>query len=365
MSHPSTTFASMRKLLVVSAVVAVLCAPEGADALTTTHLDAFGVAVADRLAALPETGLDATQARQRKALLKASNALAAETVTAAKDLAAATKAAKAVQTVFAEDAPLLAALDAGLDSYRADADAQLTSDFALVQDGPLGRSRSKIEAKLNQAAAALVKADTAEKRSTRAKQLGKAAKALASARAGLYDGDCPRYDGVYRGELGTVTYVVDGETHVAQDIDVSVWVDSDSGALLDVIFVARWTGTGSDDETLTVGLYESLVTGAGTYTDPIPAGPGRWGYTFAGAQSFVGQGFSGSVTFDEFSYEPVEEDAFVGAWGAGYKSGRGRLRGSFDLTFCTTIGYPGPTCGGASKHLVGTFELCNPTIQEW
>ncbi|MCG3134940.1 MAG: hypothetical protein HMLKMBBP_02358 [Planctomycetes bacterium] len=337
------------------AAAAALCAagaPAGAAAYT--HLDPFGALVADRLELYPDPPADRDAKKLRKALLRAQSALAAETVNRAGDLAAAKRAAAAVERPFAGDDELLDALDDGLVAHFFEELAERDLYDGMILNAPLGKLRRKLEASRAAVDDALADSESAVGRERRASDLARAAKGLAKIRSQLYDGDCPRVLGPYFTGLGTVTFDDGSGELVATDCTFEV----DSAT--DVVDTIRISGTVAGSSLLLSFAGPSLSTGSGVVADP----QGASGDLSGSLQipGFFLQPVAGAATVEEFGYAPVPENAYPGAWGAGVKDGRGRIRGTFTYTFCQTVSFPGEICGGVARTVTGTFDVCNPVI---
>jgi hypothetical protein len=336
--------------------LALAAAAPTAGALFEDHLDPFGVLVADRLSALPETGGTATEAKQRKALLKAAAALAAESTDRVGDLKAAKKAAAAVQKALALDAGLLGALEDGLDAYRSEADDDLLACDGLLADFPEGALATKLGKKLLAVENVLLKDDEATVPSVRAGLVGKAHKKLVPIKEALEEGPpggpCPP-PSIYDVDVGTVTCKIGVEPWTSTDLNVILIVDSDSMAVIQLgLSASRPDGEGGTLDTIDFIFDNDDFTGPGTYSfntsteyilamNYIPAGPGS---TF--------QATSGTVTITEFSFDPTDANPDIAG---------GRLAGTFSFFGCTTY-YPSGVCESPDTGVSvteGTFEVCN------
>jgi hypothetical protein len=343
---------SLLRLLLAG--IALAAAAPFAGALFEAHLDPFGTLVADRLALLPETGGTKTEVKQRKALLKALAALAAESADRVGDLKAAKKAAAAVQGPLAADALLLGVLDEALDDYHSDADVDVLACDDLLPAFPEGRLKDKLVKKLLGVGTLLDKDDEAATLPARAAVLGKALKKLAPILEALEEGppvgDCPP-PSIYDVDLGTVTAKIDEIAWSATDLDVLLIVDSGTGDVIQLgLTVSRPDGEGGTLDTIEFTLDTGVYTGPGTYAfdDFSPYIMSMRYYPPTG--SFVYQGIAGSVTITEFTFDPTDADPSIAG---------GRLVGTFTMDGCTVADGSGTCPASAVSITEGTFEVCN------
>jgi hypothetical protein len=341
------------------ALLALLALATPAGALFEPHLDGFASTVDDRLAALPETGGTKTEAKQRKALLKAKNALLLASGTRAVDLVLAKKAAAAVQKTLADDLLLLAAMDEALDAYRADADETILECNDLLADFPDDSAAVKLGKKLNGLKNLLDKEEAATVLSARAGILAKTFKKavpLKDALEGEPTGDpCGPPTRLEDVNIGHMTATVGGEPWTSEDVKVMLIVDSDTMEIIQIAMTAEHPdGFGWYLDQLAFQFDTDAFTGPGAYSfNTSTVGPVSMSYV---KDPNWFQSLTGTVTVTEFTFDPVGvEPEFV----------RGRLAGNFSFNGCT-VWAGSDTCGALPVTVTsGSFDVCNFQVIYW
>ena len=341
------------------ALLVLLALASPAGALYEAHLDDFETAVAGRLAALPETGGTKTEAKQRKALLKAQAALLLPSIDRATDLVLAKKAAAAVQKTFAADAPLLAAMDGALDAYRTEADDAMSECDGLLADFPDGSAAVKIGKKLEEVRNLLAKEAAATVLSARAGILAKAFKKTAPLKEALAGdppgGPCDPPTYLEDVNIGFMSATVAGEPWTSTDVEVTLILDSETMEIIQLGLSAEHKNElGGVIDTLEFHFDLGAFTGPGTFPFNTSAG-GLVSMSYIKSPNWF-QSLAGTVTVSEFSFDPVGvEPQFVA----------GKLSGTFAFNGCT-LWAGSDTCGALPVSVTsGSFDVCNFQVIYW
>ena len=341
------------------ALLALLALAVPADALFESHLDDFGTTVDSRIAALPATGGTKSEAKQRKALLKAQAALLLPSADRIADMGIAKKASAAVQKVLAADAELLGSLDIALDDYRTEADDAVLECEGLLSDFPPGPAAERLSKKLDSLGGLLGKEAAAALPSSRAALLGKVFKKLVPIKealaGGTPGGPCDPPVHFEDTNHGTMTAVIDGVPWSSTDVEVMLIVDSVTNDVIQLGLSAEHPdGSGGFLDKLEFHFDVDAYQGVGTFPFNTSA-VGPVSMSYQKSPNWF-QSLTGTVTVSEFSFTPTLADSSLAS---------GRLAGTFSFNGCT-VWAGSDTCGALPVTVTsGTFDVCNFNVVYW